>query len=58
MHLEHISAADITEMNIPTGVPRRYEFTDSMDVKSVDYMGDAASIAAAADAVSRQATAG
>ena len=58
MHLEHISAVDITEMNIPTGVPRRYEFTDSMDVKSVDFMGDAAAIAAAADAVSRQATAG
>jgi len=58
MHLEHISAADITDMNIPTGVPRRYEFTDSMDVKSVDYMGDAAAIAAAAEAVSRQATAG
>ena len=56
MHLEHISAADITEMNIPTGVPRRYEFTDSMDVKSVNFMGDAATIAAAADAVSRQAT--
>ena len=58
MHLEHISAADITEMNIPTGVPRRYEFTDSMEVKSVDFMGDAAAIAAAAEAVSRQATAG
>jgi hypothetical protein len=29
-----------------------------MDVKSVDYMGDAAAIAAAAEAVSRQATAG
>jgi 2,3-bisphosphoglycerate-dependent phosphoglycerate mutase len=58
MHLEHISAVDITEMNIPTGVPRRYEFTDSMNVKSVEYMGDATAIAAAADAVSRQATAG
>ena len=56
MHLEHISALDITEMNIPTGVPRRYEFTDAMDVKSVNFMGDAATIAAAADAVSRQAT--
>jgi 2,3-bisphosphoglycerate-dependent phosphoglycerate mutase len=58
MHLEHISALDITEMNIPTGVPRRYEFTDAMDVNSVNFMGDAAAIAAAADAVSRQATAG
>ena len=56
IHLEHISAADITAMNIPTGVPRRYEFTDAMDVKSVNFMGDAATIAAAADAVSRQAT--
>jgi 2,3-bisphosphoglycerate-dependent phosphoglycerate mutase len=58
MHLEHISALDITAMNIPTGVPRRYEFTDAMDVKSVNFMGDATAIAAAADAVSRQATAG
>ena len=58
MHLEHISALDITDMNIPTGVPRRYEFTDSMEVKSVDFMGDAAAIAAAAEAVSRQATTG
>lgn len=56
MHLEHISASDITAMNIPTGVPRRYEFTDIMDVKSVNFMGDSATIAAAADAVSRQAT--
>jgi hypothetical protein len=29
-----------------------------MEVKSVDFMGDAATIAAAAEAVSRQATAG
>lgn len=56
MHLEHISASDIIEMNIPTGVPRHYEFTDAMDVKSVNFMGNAAVIAAAADAVSRQAT--
>ncbi|TSA51893.1 MAG: 2,3-diphosphoglycerate-dependent phosphoglycerate mutase [Actinobacteria bacterium] len=58
MHLEQISAADITQMNIPTGVPRSYEFTQSMAVKSVYFMGDQAAIAAATDAVSRQATTG
>ena len=31
-HLEGISDADIAELNIPTGVPRRYELDDDLSV--------------------------
>lgn len=64
MHLEQISEADIAEMNIPTGVPRWYRFhapsNDDMTrhelrVANVAYLGDAASIAAATNAVASQA---
>lgn len=55
MHLEGISAADIAEINIPTGVPRRYEFNSDLTVQSAGYLGDADAIAAAAAAVRAQA---
>jgi 2,3-bisphosphoglycerate-dependent phosphoglycerate mutase len=55
MHLEGISADDIAEINIPTGVPRRYTFDDDLAVTTVDYLGDADAIAAAAAAVAAQA---
>lgn len=55
MHLEGISPDEIAEFNIPTGVPRRYQFTDDMRVASVEYLGDAAAIAEATEAVARQA---
>ena len=59
MHLEGISAADIAELNVPTGVPRLYNFrpdaTAGLVVGSARYLGDAAAIAAAADAVAKQA---
>lgn len=55
MHLEGITPDDIAEFNIPTGVPRRYRFTDDMRVAEVGYLGDAAAIAEAAEAVARQA---
>ena len=55
MHLEDVSPAAIAELNIPTGVPRRYEFADDLSVRSVDYLGDAGAIAAAAAAVAKQA---
>jgi 2,3-bisphosphoglycerate-dependent phosphoglycerate mutase len=56
MHLEHISQDDIAEFNIPTGVPRRYTFTPDMAVATVEFMGDAQAIAAATEAVGKQAT--
>ena len=54
MYLESISEADIAELNIPTGVPRRYTFDASMGVTDVTYLGDADAIAAAAAAVANQ----
>lgn len=58
MHLEGVSEADIASVNIPTGVPRTYTFDDRLGVTSSAYLGDAEAIAAAADAVAKQATAG
>jgi 2,3-bisphosphoglycerate-dependent phosphoglycerate mutase len=55
MHLEGVGPEEIPEVNIPTGVPRRYEFDDRLQVISAEYLGDADAIAAAAEAVARQA---
>lgn len=55
MHLEDISRDDISELNIPTGAPRRYTFDTSMRAASATYLGDADAIAAAAAAVAKQA---
>ena len=55
MHLEEISRDEIAELNIPTGAPRRYTFADDLSVRSAEYLGDAAAVAAAAAAVARQA---
>lgn len=56
MHLENLSPHDIAEFNVPTGVPRKYEFTKDMGITSVGYLGDPTAIAAATDAVARQAS--
>lgn len=55
--LDDVSEADIVELNIPTGVPRVYEFDAALRPVASRYLGDAAAIAAAADAVKRQASA-
>ena len=31
MHLEHVSADDIADVNIPTGAPRQYRFDERLD---------------------------
>jgi 2,3-bisphosphoglycerate-dependent phosphoglycerate mutase len=54
-HLEGISDADIAEVNIPTGAPRRYCFDEDLRVTEATYLGDAAAVAAAAAAVAAQA---
>jgi 2,3-bisphosphoglycerate-dependent phosphoglycerate mutase len=54
-HLEAVSDDDIASVNIPTGAPRLYEFDDRLAVRSASYLGDPDAIAAAADAVARQA---
>jgi 2,3-bisphosphoglycerate-dependent phosphoglycerate mutase len=55
MHLEGVSPEEIPAVNIPTGVPRRYEFDGQLRVRSAEYLGDPDAIAAAAEAVARQA---
>lgn len=55
--LEGVSDADITELNIPTGAPRIYEFDSAFEPVRCEYLGDAAAIAAAASAVANQAIA-
>lgn len=58
MYLEKLSPEQISEFNIPTGVPRRYEFLssskDSLMLSRVDYLGDPLEIAKAAQAVADQ----
>jgi 2,3-bisphosphoglycerate-dependent phosphoglycerate mutase len=53
--LEGVSDADITELNIPTGAPRIYEFDTAFKPIRGEYLGDVAAIAAAARAVANQA---
>lgn len=53
--LDNISDADIAELNIPTGIPLRYEFDAGLKVTSRGYLGDPEAIKAAAEAVKNQA---
>ena len=52
--LDNVSEADITELNIPTGVPLLYELDSALKPTSSRYLGDPEAIKAAADAVRRQ----
>jgi 2,3-bisphosphoglycerate-dependent phosphoglycerate mutase len=53
--LDRVSDSDITELNIPTGVPLLYELDDELKPRTSRYLGDQAAVAAAAEAVKRQA---
>ena len=55
MMIEHISPVDITDLEIPTGIPFRYRLTDQLEVVYGKYLGDPHAAAAAAEAVGRQA---
>jgi 2,3-bisphosphoglycerate-dependent phosphoglycerate mutase len=55
--IEGISDDDITEFNIPTGVPRFYELDAKLAPQRAEYLGDPEAIAAAAEAVANQAKA-
>jgi 2,3-bisphosphoglycerate-dependent phosphoglycerate mutase len=52
--LDDVSEKDIVELNIPTGVPLLYELNAELQPLGNRYLGDAAAIAAAAEAVRRQ----
>jgi 2,3-bisphosphoglycerate-dependent phosphoglycerate mutase len=53
-HLEGVSDADIAELNIPTGFPRRYVFDDDLNVVQAAYLADPEVAAKAAAAVAQQ----
>ncbi len=53
--LDMMSEADIVEFNIPTGIPMLYELDQQLLPVSRRFLGDPAAIAAAQDAVRRQA---
>lgn len=54
-YLDDIGEDDITELNIPTGVPLVYELDNNLRPLSRRYLGDAAAVAAAQQAVANQA---
>jgi 2,3-bisphosphoglycerate-dependent phosphoglycerate mutase len=56
-YLDKISDEDITELNIPTGIPLVYALEKNLEVISRRYLGDEEAVKAAAEAVARQATA-
>ncbi len=49
-----VSDADILEVNIPTGMPLRFELDARLEVTDYGYLGDAEAVAAAAAAVANQ----
>jgi 2,3-bisphosphoglycerate-dependent phosphoglycerate mutase len=52
--LDEVSEADITELNIPTGVPLVYELDEQIKPLRSGYLGDPEAIKAAAEAVKKQ----
>ena len=52
--LDGMSESEIVELNIPTGVPLLYELTEQLTGRSSRYLGDAAAVQAAAEAVRAQ----
>jgi 2,3-bisphosphoglycerate-dependent phosphoglycerate mutase len=54
-YLDNISEADITELNIPTGLPLVYELDKDLKPIKSYYLGDAEEAAKKAAAVANQA---
>jgi 2,3-bisphosphoglycerate-dependent phosphoglycerate mutase len=53
--LQNIPDEEISELEIPTGIPYRIKLDNELTVLEADYLGDPAAAAAAAEAVARQA---
>lgn len=53
-YLDNISEEDISNLNIPTGIPLIYELDDDMKPLKHYYLGDPEKVAAAAQAVANQ----
>jgi 2,3-bisphosphoglycerate-dependent phosphoglycerate mutase len=57
MHLDGISEDDITELEIPTGIPMLYELDERLEPTSFRYLGDPEAAARAAAEVAAQGSA-
>lgn len=57
-HLDHVSQAEIVELNIPTAIPLVYELDDDLRAIRHYYLGDPEAAKRAAEAVAKQASAG
>jgi len=53
-YLDNVSEQDITELNIPTGMPLIYELDDKLKPLNRYYLGDPEKVKAAMDAVAAQ----
>ena len=53
-YLNQISDDAILEVNIPTGMPLKFELNENLEVQSFGYLGDADAVAKAAAAVANQ----
>ena len=56
-HLDQVPDEDITELNIPTGIPLIYELSNDLRPVRHDYLGDPEQAKKAAEAVARQGSA-
>ncbi len=54
-HLENISDQEIVDIDIPTGIPRVYDFSKTLELLGVSYIGDPEAISKASQAVASQA---
>jgi 2,3-bisphosphoglycerate-dependent phosphoglycerate mutase len=53
-YLDKVSDADITEMNVPTGIPLVYTLNESLEAIDRKYLGDPEAVKRAAEAVAKQ----
>ena len=53
-YLDHVSDADIVELNIPTGIPLVYELDADLKPIKHYYLGDPEAVAKAMQAVASQ----
>ncbi len=56
-YLDNVSEDEITELNIPTGIPLVYELDEALKPVKSYYLGDPDAVAKAAAAVANQAKA-
>jgi 2,3-bisphosphoglycerate-dependent phosphoglycerate mutase len=57
-YLDHVSDKEITQLNIPTGIPLVYELDEDLKARTHYYLADEEKLRAATDTVASQLTAG